>query len=211
MEIFWITHACFKIKTEKGKIIYTDPYKIPKDEEKADIVIVSHSHSDHMDTKSINNILKDATLILKPVSISQKLAKYNGKGLEFGKEYEFNNIKIKPVPAYTLIKKTHPKDNDWMGYIITSDGIKIYHAGDTELIPEMKDLKSEKIKVTLLPCGGTYTMDFQEAVSAALDINPDIVIPMHNWNKDLNEFKELLNQRSPSIKVEILTNKTLKI
>jgi len=211
MEISWISHACFKIITENGKILYMDPYKIPKDEQKADIVIISHSHYDHMDHKSINNIMKEETIILGPFSISKELKRYSGKGLEFGKEYEFDDIKIKPVRAYTIKKKTHPKENNWMGYIITSDGIKIYHAGDTELIPEMKDLQSEKIKVALLPCGGNYTMDFQEAASAALDINPKIVVPMHNWDKDLNEFKELLNQRSSSIKVKILKDKNLKI
>jgi L-ascorbate metabolism protein UlaG (beta-lactamase superfamily) len=211
MEISWISHACFKITSENGKILYTDPYKIPKDEQKADFVIISHSHYDHMDHKSINNIIKEGTIVLGPLSISKELKKYNGKGLEFGQEYEFEDIKIKPVRAYTIEKNTHPKENNWMGYIITSDGIKIYHAGDTELIPEMRELQSENIKVALLPCGGTYTMNFQEAISAALEINPEIIVPMHNWDKNLNEFKELLNQRSPSIKVEILKDKNLKI
>jgi len=75
----------------------------------------------------------------------------------------------------------------------------------------MKDLVKRNITVALLPCGGIYTMDFEEAIEVALDIKPEIVVPMHNWGKDLNEFKELLEKKDPTIKVEILENRSLKI
>ncbi len=209
MEIFWKGHAAFKIVTESGKVIYLDPYKIGKDEEKADIIVSSHTHGDHFDNRSIKNLMKDGTILLGPTSISSRLSKYNGKGLKFGESHEVDDIKITLVPSYTISKPTHPKENNWSGTIIETEGKRIYHAGDTERIPEMKDLKD--ITVALMPCGGTYTMDFEESCSAVLDFKPEIVVPMHNWDKDLSGFRELMNKKDPNVKVEILTDKSLKI
>ncbi|MFX0072183.1 MAG: MBL fold metallo-hydrolase, partial [Candidatus Hermodarchaeota archaeon] len=120
-----------------------------------------------------------------------------------------NGIKIQLVPAYTINKSTHPKSNEWAGTIIEIEGKRIYHAGDTERIPEMKEF--ENITVAMLPCGGRFTMDFEESCAAALDINPEIVVPMHNWNKNLDEYKTLFTEKNAEIRVEILENKTLKI
>ncbi|MBY8982329.1 MAG: MBL fold metallo-hydrolase [Candidatus Lokiarchaeota archaeon] len=211
MEIIWISHSCFKIKADNGNIIYLDPYEIPEDEEKADIIVSSHSHYDHMDSNSIKNVFKESTVVIGPEAISRNLKKFNGKALKLGDSYEKNGIRIELVPAYTIRKSTHPKSNQFAGIIVETEGKRIYHAGDTERIPEMKDLKSRDITVALLPCGGTYTMDFDEACAAAMDINPEIVVPMHNWSKDLTDFKKLLNQKDPNIKVEILENTSLKI
>ena len=121
------------------------------------------------------------------------------------------DLSIELFPAYTIKKNTHPKSNEWAGIIIESGGKSVYHAGDTGRIPEMKNLAKRNITVALLPCGGIYTMDFEEAIEVALDIKPEIVVPMHHWGKDLNEFKELLEKKDPTIKVEILENKTLEI
>jgi len=209
MNITWVNHACFKIKTESGKVIYTDPYQVPKDAEKADIIFSSHSHGDHFSRGDIKKLMKDSTILIGPVSISSNLAKFNGKGLKFHEIFEVDGIKIELVPSYTINKPTHPKSNEWAGIIIETEGKRIYHAGDTERIPEMKDLKN--ITVALLPCGGTYTMDFEESCTAALDIKPEILVPMHNWDKNLQEYKELMAKKDPSIKVEILENKSLQL
>ncbi len=178
MEIFWMNHACFKIKTESGKVIYTDPYQLPRDAEKADIIFSSHSHGDHFSRGDIKKLMKDSTILIGPESIANNLAKFNGKGLKFHEIFEVDDIKIELVPSYTIKKPTHPQSNQWAGIIIETEGKRIYHAGDTERIPEMKELKN--ITVAMLPCGGTYTMDFEESCTAALDIKPEIVVPMHN-------------------------------
>ena len=146
-----------------------------------------------------------------PESITDDLKSFNGKPLKIGEDFSYKDFSIELFPAYTIKKPTHPKINNWTGTIIESAGKSVYHAGDTERIPEMKTLKNRKITVALLPCGGTYTMDFEEASDAALDIQPEIVVPMHNWGKSLNEFKEIMNKKDPNIKVEILENKTLVI
>jgi len=211
MEIYWLGHASFKIKMFSGRIIYLDPYNIKNGEEKADIIVSSHSHGDHFSRSDIKKIWKDDTILLGPVSIADSLIKFDGQALEIGEEFAYKDFTIELFPAYTIKKGTHPKSNNWVGTIIESAGKSVYHAGDTERIPEMKELASRKITVALLPCGGTYTMDFEEATDAALDIQPEIVVPMHNWEKDLNPFRELMAKKDSKIKVEILTKKSLKI
>lgn len=211
MEIFWLGHASFKIKMFSGRIIYLDPYNIKNGEEKADIIVSSHSHGDHFSRADIKKLWKDDTILLGPVSIADSLKKFDGQALEIGEEFAYKDFAIELFPAYTIKKGTHPKSNNWVGTIIESAGKSVYHAGDTERIPEMKELAKRKITVALLPCGGTYTMDFEEATDAALDIQPEIVVPMHNWEKDLNPFRELMAKKDSKIKVEILTKKSLKI
>ncbi len=211
MEISWLGHASFKVKMFSGRIIYLDPYNIKNGEEKADIIVSSHSHGDHFSRSDIKKIWKDDTILLGPVSIADSLKKFDGQALEIGEEFAYKDFVIELFPAYTIKKSTHPKSNNWVGTIIESAGKSVYHAGDTERIPEMKELASRKITVALLPCGGTYTMDFEEATDAALDIQPEIVVPMHNWEKDLNPFRELMAKKDSKIKVEILTKKSLKI
>jgi L-ascorbate metabolism protein UlaG (beta-lactamase superfamily) len=137
------------------------------------------------------------------------LEQFNGKALKIGDSINIEDIKIELVPAYTIKKGTHPESAGGAGTIIETEGKRVYHAGDTERIPEMKDLKD--ITVALLPCGGTYTMDFEESTDCALDFNPEIVVPCHDWGADLNQYKDLMSKKDPNIKVEILKNKTLKI
>lgn len=211
MEIIWTSHASFEIKAEDGTIIYLDPYQLPKDAEKADIIVSSHSHFDHFDRKSIKQVFKDSTMVIGPKVMEQKLKKFNGVGLEIGGSIEKGNIKISLVPAYTIQKGTHPKSNEWAGTVLELEGKKIYHAGDTERIPEMKDLANKGITVALLPCGGKYTMGFEESCEAALDIKPEIVVPMHNWDKDLKDFAEIVAKKDPSIKVEILEDRSITL
>jgi len=217
LEIFWLKHATFKIKTESGKIIYLDPFNVPKGEEKADIIISSHDHTDHFNEESINNIFKDSTLVLGPISISEALNKYKGKGLNLYEPFEVDDIQIEFIPAYNVKRKResgepfHPKERNWAGTILEIEGKKIYHAGDTERIPEMKELASRNIDVAMLPCGGMYTMDFEESTDVAVDIKAKIVIPMHNWDKKMQEYKNILTRKDSQIKVEILKNKSLKL
>lgn len=211
MEIFWLGHASFKIEMFSGRIIYLDPYNIKDGEEKADIIVSSHTHGDHFSRSDIKKIWGDNTILLGPASIESSLKKFDGKGLEIGEEFAYKDFTIELFPAYTIKKGTHPKGNNWTGTIIESAGKSVYHAGDTERIPEMKNLKDRKITVALIPCGGTYTMDFEEASDAAVDIQPEIVVPMHNWDKNLDSFKDIMVKKDPNIKVEILKEKSLRI
>ncbi|MFX1237333.1 MAG: MBL fold metallo-hydrolase [Promethearchaeota archaeon] len=212
MEISWLGHASFRIINSNNSIIYIDPYNIPKDEiKKADIIILTHGHYDHFDIPSIKNLRKETTIVLGPKGISSNLKKIGGKVLEFGDIYEHEGVKIELMPGYTANKSSHPKNAGGAGVIVETDNKVVYHAGDSDRIPEMKNLVSKNVNVALLPCGGKFTMDMDMASDCALDIKPKIVVPMHNWNNDLNVFKNLMNKKDPSIQVEILENKQLII
>ena len=180
-----------------------------KDDEPADIILVSHDHYDHADKKSIKKILTNNTTVICPNSCAGNLKKFNAIGLGPGDSKDIDGIKIEAVRAYNPNKNFHPKKNDWLGYIFEVDGKRIYHAGDTDVIPEMNDVTN--IDVALLPVGDTYTMGFADAAEACNIINPKICVPMHDWDKDLSEFQELAKEKAPEVKIEILKSKDLEI
>ncbi|MCX7990677.1 MAG: MBL fold metallo-hydrolase [Proteobacteria bacterium] len=172
--IYWLGHSSFKIKY-LSKVIYIDPFKLKEGEEKADIILMTHPHFDHTSEEDVKKILKDDTVL---VGVEESLAKFRGnkKALKVGDKINIDNIEIFSVPAYNVDKKFHPKSNGWLGFILNLGGVKIYHTGDTDRIPEMKNIK---VNIALLPVSGTYVMSADEAVQSAIDIKPDIAIPMH--------------------------------
>lgn len=188
--IKWYGHASIMIKSEK--IIYFDPFELPSGTEKADIVLITHEHYDHFSPEDIKKIQKENTII---VSTPDVIAKVKGEKKEVspGRELEIYGVKIKAVPAYNIDKRFHPKEKKWVGYIVEVNGVSIYHAGDTDLIPEMKSLG--KVDIAFLPVGGTYTMNAKEAAQAANTISPSVAIPMH-WGsivgseRDAETFKK---------------------
>jgi len=208
MKIKWITHASFQVKTDSGKVIYFDPYELEGSFEKADIILCSHDHYDHLSPADIKQVSgKNTTVIIPKVSTVQ--GDFRVIKLDAGEKAEVGDIKVEAVPAYTISLQTHPKKNRWLGYILEAEGKRIYHAGDTGKIPEMADFKN--ITVACLPVGGMYTMGFEEATESAVLIKPQIVVPMHNWGKDMVPFKKMVESRIPGLKVEILTGRDLEI
>ena len=180
MELTWLGHAGFLI--ENSKKIYIDPYKLKKIE-KADIILLTHSHYDHCSIDDLKKIAVDGTIIVMPADCQSKINKWAVKItpiiLEPGQETYIEKIKIKAFPAYNTNKHFHGKGEYWNGYIIEIGGKKIYHAGDTDFIPEMASLEEQKIDVALLPVSGVYTMNADEAARAAFIIKPRIAVPMH--------------------------------
>jgi L-ascorbate metabolism protein UlaG (beta-lactamase superfamily) len=162
-----------------------------------------------MDKKSINEVLTDNTVIVCPKSSANKLKKFNTTALDPNESTEIAGIKITAVPAYNPDKAFHPKGNKWVGYVIEAGGKKVYHAGDTGAIPEMKKLSG--IDVAMIPAGGQYTMGFEDVVEVAKMIKPTILVPMHSWDKDLSPLKDMVSGAVPSVTVEILEAKDLEI
>jgi L-ascorbate metabolism protein UlaG (beta-lactamase superfamily) len=174
--IHWYGQSAFRIE-DGQKQIYIDPWKLPASKlPKADIIFITHAHFDHFSQDDINQIKKEGTIIVAPKDVASGL-EGNVKTIAPNQSLEVEGVKVSTIPAYNLKKNFHPKGNNWVGYILTlSSGETIYHAGDTDFIPEMKSLK---VDVAMLPCGGTYTMNAKEAAEAANTFKPKIAIPMH--------------------------------
>jgi L-ascorbate metabolism protein UlaG (beta-lactamase superfamily) len=193
-DLQWLGHDGFKLKI-LGKTIYIDPFK-SNVSEKADIILITHEHYDHCSVEDILRISTNETTIFITPDCQSKLSQFPGKVviIEPNNTYDAGKISIKTVPAYNTNKMFHPKENDWVGFIIEADDERIYHAGDTDLIPEMKSFGP--IDYALLPVSGTYVMDAKEAAQAAEIIKPKIAIPMHydsivGTTNDAEQFREL--------------------
>ncbi len=208
LSIKWLGHASFQMKAE-GKIVYIDPYE-GEYSEKADLVLLTHSHFDHCDTVKINQVYKASTVIVAPFPLFLASVSRNGgnvRALKARDELVVGSIRVRAVEAYNNKRfkspgnPFHPKGSG-VGYVISIEGKIVYHAGDTDFIPEMKQLGH--VDVALLPSGGTYTMDGTEAAEAALAIHPKIAIPMHRWDTDPEEFRKKV-EASSDIHVVVLS------
>ena len=194
-----LCHSC--IRFNFNEIIYTDPYGLEKNYNDADYIFITHSHYDHFSKEDILKVKNENTKIV----ITEDL--YN-KSIDIGfkqeniltvipnMEYAIDNIKIKTIPAYNIEKNFHPKENNWVGYILTINNINYYIAGDTDITKENQEVKCD---VAFLPVGGTYTMDYKEAIKLANIINPKIAVPIHygkivGTKKDAENFIENLNK-----------------
>lgn len=170
----WLGHDGFLLQAA-GQTIYFDPFQLSGELPSADLILVSHDHFDHCSPEDIEKIQRLDTVIVTEVQSAKKMT---GKvqTMLSGESCMVNGIGISAVESYNINKKFHPRKNKWLGFIVTVEGVKIYHAGDTDLIPEMKDIDAD---IALLPVSGTYVMTADEAVQAALDIAPQVAVPMH--------------------------------
>lgn len=192
-KIHWFGQSAVKIETGDN-IIYIDPLISEKTED-ADIILITHSHSDHFDLRSIERVAKKETVFIATKDCEGRIkSKFNAQviTLKPGMSKDLNGTLIEAVPAYNV---AHPKTNNWVGYILTIDGVRIYHAGDTKRIPEMKEFTCD---IAMLPLGQTYTMkSVEEAAEAAQDVKAKIAIPIHfgiyeGTIEDAHKFAELL-------------------
>ncbi len=196
-KIHWLGHDAFRI--EASKVIYFDPFEL-KGGPKADIIFISHDHYDHCSPEDVKKIQGTGTVIVTEKDSSKKLSG-DIRVAKPGDDLTIDGVQVKCLPAYNLKKEFHPKAKGWLGFLVTIDGYKLYHTGDSDLIPEMENLMPD---IALLPVSGTYVMDVDMAAQAALKIKPKLVIPMHYGSfigseMDAKRLKELLTG-----KVEVL-------
>lgn len=190
------------IKINKGKVIYIDPYNIDSDYNDADIIFITHDHYDHYSEEDIDRIKKDDTIIIVPKDMDEKLLKNGFKKsniivVEPNKKYTIYKIIFETIPSYNINKEFHPKENEWVGYIIEVGNVRYYIAGDTDITEENKKVKCD---VAFIPVGGTFTMDYKEASILANEIKPQIAIPIHygslvGTKQDAIEFSKLLDTK----------------
>ena len=198
-DIHWLGHDAFRIDGEK--VVYIDPYQI-KDGPKADIILVSHEHFDHCSPEDIQKIRQATTIIVTEKGSAKKL-KGDVRTIKPGESILVGKVKIEAIPSYNIDKQFHLKKNGWLGFVLEMDGMRIYHAGDTDFIPEMKNLN---VDIALLPVSGTYVMTADQAIKAAMAIKPKLAIPMHYGSivggaEDAIKFKESL---AGKVEVKIL-------
>ena len=168
-------------------IIYIDPYNIKEGMEKADLILITHSHYDHCSVADMNKVIKKGTKIIISADAQSKVTRFDTpvdiEIVESGDELSFGEFDISVLPAYNIDKPFHPKAEGWLSYLIKIGNVLIYHAGDTDVIPEMQKLtgyhQSNKKIIALLPVGGRFTMSVEEAVEAAELIKPFLAVPMH--------------------------------
>lgn len=184
------------IKLVGSKTIYIDPYNIEEASHDADFILCTHTHYDHYSPEDIEKVRKNGTNIIIPANIEGMIQVVPNV------KYEIEGLKFKTTYAYNLKKEFHPKENNWVGYIVELDDKKYYIAGDTDNIPEVQKIKCD---VAFIPIGGTYTMDVNEAVKLCQTLEAKVIIPTHYGlivgDKKLGEefAKQLKNK-----KVEIL-------
>lgn len=185
--IRWWGHASFAITdtSNNNRIYFIDPFELPGSvSDKADLIFVTHAHYDHLSEGDINRILKpETTVIATPDSLATlKIPDEQKFPVASNNSYKVKGTKFETIPAYNVRPERlnyHPRSNNWVGYILFVNNQKIYHAGDTDFISEMRNLASKSLDIAMLPMGGSYTMAVDETIEAANAIAAKITIPMH--------------------------------
>ncbi len=201
VKISWLGHSAFRLTN--GKVVYIDPFQI-KAAAPADIILITHEHYDHCNIEDVRKVLKENTVIVTIAAAQDKLRTINAQFLLVvpGKSYSIDGVKVEAVPAYNVNKfrlpsvPYHPEKDNKVGFIITMNNVRIYHAGDTDLIPGLEE-NVKNIDVAMLPVSGTYVMTAEEAAEAVNKIKPKVAIPMHIGSivgneKDAYRFEKLV-------------------
>lgn len=205
--IQWYGHDCFCITAHDGTVVYFDPYRLPVTAPKADLILITHEHFDHCSPDDIGRIHQLSTTIIGSMQVTKALTEEVHR-IAPGERAEVKGIKIEAVPAYNTNKfrgpgvPFHPVEDKKVGYIVTIDGVRYYHTGDTDVIPEMKEITAD---VMFVPVSGVYVMTAAEAIEAVELIKPQLAIPMHYGAiVGSTADAELLAKRSP-VPVKVLT------
>ena len=200
LEVRRLAHDTFRIAGTK--VIYIDPFQV-KERDQAEILLLTHEHFDHFSPEDFEKVLTPQTTVVASMRCKDGLKNVKAKTIhlvEPGEKTTVNGVEIEAVAAYNINKFSepgkpfHPQGGGGCGFVIQLDGAKVYHAGDTDCIPEMSSIRCD---IALLPVSGTYVMTAHEAAEAARALNPKIAIPMHygaivGTQADAEKFKSLV-------------------
>jgi len=178
--IEWLGHASFRIKTRAG-VVYIDPYRV-EDGPPADLILITHDHFDHFSRDDVLKLAGRRTTAIGPATVIEQL---KGRTISIapGEAVEVEELEVRALPAYNTNKLDssgkpfHAREAGWVGFLLRDGARRIYHSGDTDVIPEMD--QAAGVDVALLPVSGTYVMSPQEAAEAARRIDPGVAVPMH--------------------------------
>lgn len=189
------------IKFSDNIKIYFDPYEINENNNDADIIFITHNHYDHYSENDIKKIYNANTKFIITKDLEKELLNLGIKKENIiivapNNNYNVLDISFKTIPAYNINKPFHPKENNWVGYLINYNNFTYYIAGDTDITEDNKLIKCD---VAFLPIGGKYTMNYKEAAELTNIIKPKIVVPIHyglivGTTEDAIEFSKLINK-----------------
>ena len=192
-------HSTIKIN-KSDKIIYIDPYNIKDSLNDADYIFITHNHYDHFSEEDIKKVKNNETIIVITEDLYTNTLKLGFNGMNIvtvkpNENYQVENVKFSTIQAYNVNKTFHPRENEWVGYILELEGSKYYIAGDTDITEENQKVKCD---VAFVPVGGTYTMDFKEAAYLINELKPKIAVPIHygsivGTKQDATDFVKLLH------------------
>jgi L-ascorbate metabolism protein UlaG (beta-lactamase superfamily) len=205
--LHWLGHDSFRL--DGPPTIYFDPWKLSSGSPVADVILVSHDHYDHLSVDDVARVSGPKTVVIANPSAAAKLK--NARAIRAGETITVDEVKVEAVAAYNLTKfrspgnPFHPRQAQHNGYIVTVGGERLYHAGDTDHIPEMSGIQCD---VALLPVSGTYVMTAEEAAQAAAVIKPRVAVPMHYGDKDVvgtladaERFKKLCEKAGIAVQI----------
>jgi L-ascorbate metabolism protein UlaG (beta-lactamase superfamily) len=208
--IHWLGHDTFRL--EGSSVIYLDPFKLPSGAVPADVILVTHDHDHHLSRAAIAALVQPGTILIGPAPVVAAATAMNVEGLTLvtiaaGETLTAGTATVTAIPAYTTTKfrapgvPYHPREAGGLGYLVELDGRTIYHAGDSDLIPEMRDVHCD---VALLPIGGRSTMSADEAAAACDLIDAAVAVPMHYGDRAGDRSDAVRFAEESRIPVEIL-------
>lgn len=199
LEIQRPSHSCVKIITSSNKVIYIDPFNLSSGE-KADYIFITHEHYDHCSIADVKKIIKPETIVITVPDCLSKMAGLPVKEVKLvkpGDSGRLQHIDFQAIPAYNTNKIFHPHENAWVGFALKIDNKILYHTGDSDVIPEMKQLHG--ITMMFVPVSGKFVMNSSEAASLVNFLKPKYAIPMHygtqvaGTTEDAENFRKLVN------------------
>ncbi len=205
----WLGHSGFRVRS-RGATIYIDPYRVGEDGPAADLILVTHGHYDHFSPQDVERLSHPGTWLVAPAAVAER-ARGRVASIAPGEQLELEpvpGVEVAAVAAYNTSKRDregrvfHPREAGWVGFDVNVRGQRLYHSGDTDVIPEMDGVVG--VDVALLPVSGTYVMTAEEAAEAARRIQPGLAVPMH-WGEHIGtrEDAEAFAEKAP-VEVRIL-------
>jgi L-ascorbate metabolism protein UlaG (beta-lactamase superfamily) len=199
----WFRQAAMRYSGD-GITIYIDPWGTSPEDPKADLILITHAHFDHLQPHEIERLSQDGTKVVAPKDVAAELSG-DVTAVSPGESHEVAGVRFETVPAYNTAEERldmHPKANDWVGYVLELDGRRYYHAGDTDALPELESLETD---VAMVPIGGTYTMDYQEAAGFVKSMQPQVAVPMHyGFVVCSPSHADLFRKAADPVRVEVL-------
>lgn len=189
-----------------GLTLYIDPWGTTPQDEKADLILITHAHSDHLQPGEIERLSTAGTKLVAPRDVAKELTG-DVTAVAPGEAHEIGGVRFETVPAYNVVEHRldkHPKANDWVGYVLELGGRRYYHSGDTDALPELASISTDVAMVCI--GGDPFTMGHEEAAGLVKAMRPRLAVPMHyGFRVGSPSFADRFREEAQPVPVEIMT------